>query len=108
MAEHERRIGCGSRGIGISKRVGGIAAAARRKVEMMSEFDVMVPEVEDVLAAIDIHRLHGFSFWDALLVRAAKRSGCRVLLTEDLQHLRDVDGVKIVNPFRRRQVYRGS
>jgi predicted nucleic acid-binding protein len=76
------------------------ATAARRKVELFSEFDVVVPEVDDVLTAIDLHRLHGFSFWDALLVRAAKRSGCRVLLTEDLQHLRDVDGVRIVNPFR--------
>ena len=76
------------------------AAAARRKVELLSEFDVVVPEVEDVLTAIDLHRLHGFSFWDALLVRAAKRAGCRVLLTEDLQHLREVDGVKIVDPFR--------
>lgn len=76
------------------------AAAARRKVELLSDFDVVVPEVEDVLAAIDLHRLHGFSFWDALLVRSASRSGCRVLLTEDLQHLRELDDVKIVNPFR--------
>ena len=86
-----------------TRKLGLEANAARRKVELIAEFDVVVPEVDDVLAAIDLHRLHGFSFWDALLVRAAKRSGCRVLLTEDLQHLRDVDGVKIVDPFRSRQ-----
>lgn len=79
------------------------AVAARRKIELLSDFDVVVPELEDVLAAIDLHRLHGFSFWDALVVRAAKRSGCRVLLTEDLQHLREVDGVRIVDPFRLRE-----
>ena len=79
------------------------ATLARRKVELIAELDIVVPEVEDVLTAIDLHRLHKFSFWDALLVRAAKRSGCRVLLTEDLQHFRDVDGVKIVDPFRSRE-----
>lgn len=86
-----------------TRKLGLESAAARRKVELIAEFDLVVPELDDVLAAIDLHRLHGFSFWDALLVRAAKRSGCRVLLTEDLQHLREVDGVKIVNPFRVRQ-----
>lgn len=87
-----------------TKKLGLEAAAARRKVEMIADFDVVVPEVDDILAAIDLHRLHGFSFWDALVVRAAKRSGCRVLFSEDLQHLREVDGLKIVNPFRSRQV----
>ncbi len=37
---------------------------ARRKVELLAEFDVASPDVGDILAAIDLHRLHGFSFWD--------------------------------------------
>ena len=53
----------------------------------------------DILAAIDPHRLHGFSYWDALVIRCASQSGCSVLLTEDLQNGRVVDGVEIVNPF---------
>ncbi len=73
---------------------------ARRKVEMLAEFDVAAPEVGDILAAIDLHRLHGFSFWDALVVRAAKQAGCRVLLSEDFQDGREFDGVLIQNPFR--------
>jgi predicted nucleic acid-binding protein len=72
---------------------------ARRKVEILSEFDVATPEVADILAAIDLQRLHGFSFWDALILRAAKQSGCRVLLSEDFQQGREMDGVQIVNPF---------
>lgn len=71
---------------------------ARRKVELLSEFDVAAPGVADILAAIDLHRLHGFSFWDALILRSAMQAGCRVLLSEDLQG-REVDGVRIVNPF---------
>lgn len=73
---------------------------ARRKVELLAEFDVASPEVADILAAIDLHRLHGFSFWDALVLRAAKQAGCTVLFSEDLQEARQIDGIHIVNPFR--------
>ena len=73
---------------------------ARRKVELLAEFYVAVPDVSDILAAIDLHRLHNLSFWDALVIRSAKQSGCTVLLSEDMQHTRDIDGLQIVNPFR--------
>ena len=72
---------------------------ARRKVELLAEFDVAAPEAADILAAIDLHRLHGFSFWDALVLRAAKQAGCRVVFSEDMQAAREIDGVHIVNPF---------
>jgi predicted nucleic acid-binding protein len=72
---------------------------ARYKVEFHSRFIVGEPTVTDILAAIDIHRIHGFSYWDALILRMAKQTGCRVLLTEDLQHGQVFDGVRIVNPF---------
>ena len=75
------------------------AAIARRKVELLSEFDVASPDVADILAAIDLHRLHGFSFWDSLILRAAKQAGCSVLFSEDLQNAREIDGVQVVNPF---------
>lgn len=75
------------------------ASIARRKVELLAEFDVAEPELADVLAAIDLHRLHGFSFWDALVLRSAKQAGCSVLFTEDFQHGRGVEGLRIVNPF---------
>jgi len=76
------------------------ARTARRKVELLAEFDVAFTGVRDILAAIDLHRLHGFSFWDALILRAAKETGCRILFSEDLQEWREIDGVRIVNPFR--------
>ena len=72
---------------------------ARRKVELLAEFDLVVPGLDDILAAVDLHRLHGFSFWDALVLRAAKESACTILYSEDLQPGRVVDGVQIVNPF---------
>jgi predicted nucleic acid-binding protein len=73
---------------------------ARRKVELFANYHLVVLDIEDVLAAIDLHRLRQISFWDALVVRAAKEGGCSVLYSEDLQHGQSVDGVRIVNPFR--------
>lgn len=41
------------------------------------------------------------SFWDALIVAAAKAARCRWLLTEDLQADQELDGIVVVNPFGR-------
>jgi predicted nucleic acid-binding protein len=85
--------------VNVTRKLGVDPRIARRKVELLAEFYVAAPEVSDILAAIDLHRLHGFSFWDALVVRSAQQTGCRVLLSEDFQAGRDIDGVQIVNPF---------
>lgn len=83
-----------TRKLGVDPRI------ARRKVELLSEFDVIRPEISDILAAIDLHRLHDFSFWDALILRSAVLAGCAVLFSEDFQDERRVEGLRIVNPFR--------
>jgi predicted nucleic acid-binding protein len=75
------------------------AQIARRKLELLAEFDVVAPDLDDILAAIDLHRLLGFSLWDALVLRTAKEAACTVLLSEDLQPGRTIDGVQIANPF---------
>jgi predicted nucleic acid-binding protein len=83
-----------------TQKLGLSAVEARRRIEVFSHFDVVRLDVDDVLAAIDLHRLHDLSIWDALILRAATMSGCRVLYTEDLQHGRRFDGTEIVDPFR--------
>jgi predicted nucleic acid-binding protein len=74
---------------------------ARRQVELYSRFDVVRLNPNDLLAAIDLHRLHQFSIWDALILRAAMISGCRRLYTEDLQAGFRLDSLEVVNPFLR-------
>ena len=86
--------------VAATRKLGVDVAVARRKVELFANHHLVVLDVDDVLAAIDLHRLHQLSFWDALIVRAAKEGGCPVLYTEDLQDGRLIDGVRIVNPFR--------
>lgn len=81
------------------RKLGLDAETARRKVEIFAMLEVAEPKVNDILAAIDLHRFHGFSYWDALVLRMAKQAGCRRVLSEDMQNGRIVDGVEIVNPF---------
>jgi predicted nucleic acid-binding protein len=85
--------------VNVTRKLHVDPSTARRKVELLAEFDVAAPVIADILAAVDLHRLHGFSFWDALVLRSAKQSGCRVLFSEDFQHGREIDGVTVVNPF---------
>jgi predicted nucleic acid-binding protein len=75
------------------------SALARIQVEFYSKFPLFEISLADVFAATDIHRLHGIPYWDALIIRSAERSGCSVLLSEDMQHGRAINGVRIVNPF---------
>lgn len=82
-----------------TRKLGVDPAAARRKVELLSEMDLVRIDLGLILSAIDLHRLHSFSFWDALIVRAAAVGGCQTLLSEDLQDGRVVDGLRIENPF---------
>lgn len=73
---------------------------ARQKVRIYTQFEVVEPTTDDVFAAIDLHRLNQISFWDAMIVHCAKKSGCRTVHTEDMQHGQIIDGVTIFNPFR--------
>ena len=82
-----------------TRKLGVEPATARRKVELLAEMDLVRVDLSMILAAIDLHRLHSLSFWDALIVRAASTAGCSILLSEDLQHGQVIDGVRIENPF---------
>jgi predicted nucleic acid-binding protein len=50
--------------------------------------------------ALEIKAAHGFSYWDSAIIAAARALGCRELFSEDMSHGREIDGVRIVNPFR--------
>lgn len=53
-----------------------------------------------MLGALEIKAMHGFSYWDAAIVAAARALGCRELLSEDMSHGREVEGLVIRDPFR--------
>lgn len=58
-----------------------------------------VPDVGDVLAAIDLQERLQLSFWDAMVLWSASRLGCSVLWSEDLTSGRTYNGVEVRSPF---------
>ena len=50
-------------------------------------------------SAIAMHKTTGWSFYDSLIVSAARRAGVSTLYSEDLQHGRVLDDLTVTNPF---------
>lgn len=57
------------------------------------------PSADFYRYALEIRSRYKYSFYDSLIITAAKESGCQKLLSEDLQHGHDIDGLQIENPF---------
>jgi predicted nucleic acid-binding protein len=72
-----------------------------RILDRIATFPVFMVGYAAIREAAELSGRDAFSFWDALVLVAAARSGATRLYTEDLQHGRTVLGVEIVNPFRR-------
>ena len=73
--------------------------AAVSLVESWFRFRVVetsVPLVQQALATAARWRI---SYWDAAIVEAARRAGCREVLSEDLQSGMNFAGVTARNPF---------
>jgi predicted nucleic acid-binding protein len=75
------------------------ADKAQQKVEIVARCKVVRLESNDVIRAIELHRLSQLSFWDALIVQAARLSGAVTLYSEDLQADSVIAGIKVINPF---------
>jgi len=59
--------------------------------------EITVPLLRAALASGQRYRI---SYWDAAILEAARMLGCDMVLSEDLEHDRDYDGVRVRNPFR--------
>ncbi len=73
---------------------------ARTIVDELRQAPIVVIDERLVLDAIAISASTMISYWDGLIVAAARSGGCDVLLTEDLSHGSTIAGVRIENPFR--------
>ena len=82
-----------------TRKVGVTPDVAQRKVELMCGFKVVQFSPKDVISAIELHRLRHISFWDAMIIHAARAGGASVLYSEDLQADSVWGGLKLVNPF---------
>jgi len=82
-----------------TRKLGVDPETAQRKVQLLTCARVVRFVEGDVIAAIELHRLNRISFWDAMIVHAARLAGADLLYSEDLQHGGILGGVRIDNPF---------
>jgi predicted nucleic acid-binding protein len=86
--------------VGATRQLKVPALAAKQAIQYFDAFEIVTLFPDRISEAIDISILHQVSFWDALIVSAAKAALCEKVLTEDLNHGQVISGVKIENPFR--------
>jgi predicted nucleic acid-binding protein len=78
---------------GLSRQV------ARQEVQDLTAWHPIPVDLQVVTDAWDLQDRYALSFWDSLIAAAARLAGCRFLLTEDLQHDQDLNGVRVLSPF---------
>jgi predicted nucleic acid-binding protein len=73
--------------------------SAWREVDELLQWSPQPIDASLMAMARQIESRCRLSWWDALIVAAAKAQHCGVLYSEDLQHGATIDGVRICNPF---------
>lgn len=81
----------------LSVPLGGLEAL--EAVRQFATFSLTKVDAELVVRAAERNQRDMLSFWDALIVEAAVAGGATRLLSEDMQHGREVSGLVVENPF---------
>lgn len=76
--------------------------SARLEIEDLFTWQPVSINADILRSSWKIQHRFGISFWDSLIVAAAKAAQCSYLLSEDFQAGLDLDGLRVVNPFQTR------
>ena len=87
----------------VTRKLGVPAEIAQQKVEILTHATVVRLNEFDLIAAIELHRLRQISFWDALIVHAARSAGCALLYSEDELGGGRIGDLSVVNPFKKKR-----
>lgn len=68
--------------------------------DLMEIFPVISSTGATLKKALSALPKYGLQFWDAMLWATAKESKCSLIITEDFQDERSVEGVQFINPFK--------
>jgi predicted nucleic acid-binding protein len=76
-----------------------VAEASEQVEDWQALFPVTSPTPGSLRLAMRVVGQHNLSFWDAMQWAVAKQAGASLLLSEDLQHERELEGIRFRNPF---------
>ena len=72
---------------------------ARDIIDLLASWKPLAVDLHLIRDAWALQDRYSLSWWDALIVAAARSSDCRVLLTEDLQHGQMFGTIRVIDPF---------
>jgi predicted nucleic acid-binding protein len=75
------------------------ARAARQIISDLSSWTVAVLEIPDILAGSEIAERYRLSFWDGLILAAARKEQAETLWSEDFNHGQKYGETTAYNPF---------
>lgn len=85
--------------VAATKKLGISSLLAKTFVEQLANAETVRLDTPMISRAIDISTMRQISFWDALVVSAAKEAHCVEVFTEDLQNGALIEGIRVINPF---------
>ena len=72
---------------------------AREIIRTISILPVQEIDLAMVNRAIDTHKMYQIAYWDALIISAAERAGCKLILSEDFGIGSVYHEILVRNPF---------
>ncbi|NQZ76905.1 MAG: PIN domain-containing protein [Ekhidna sp.] len=83
----------------MTKKMGQDPLIVKETLAIFNHFELVVNNYEIIKEAIDVQVLNKLSFWDSLIVSAAKSAKCTKLISEDLHHQQQIGNLMILSPF---------
>jgi predicted nucleic acid-binding protein len=84
----------------VQRRVPASFEDAVRQVSLYQSVFLTPPTTDAIInKASELARAHRMQLWDGVVCAASAQAGARVLLTEDMQDERIIDGLRLMNPF---------
>lgn len=74
--------------------------------EAQTYIDRVLRPLCEVYASLDLYaqalrimQRYKFSFYDCLMIAGALAGRCKTIISEDLQHDQEIEGIYVLNPF---------
>jgi predicted nucleic acid-binding protein len=84
----------------IQRRAPAAFAEAIRQASIYQAAFLTPPTTDATInKASELARVHRMQLWDCVVCAASINAGAKVLMTEDMQDGRAIDGLRLMNPF---------
>jgi len=69
--------------------------------EYTTMFNVAILNIDTIINALRVKQKYSFSYYDSLIISTALQNDCKILYSEEMQHLQRIDDkLTLINPFK--------